>query len=93
MKVHGLKCDNPSCDYKDDSIERSEYPRYIDYPCPKCGCSLLTIEDYKALVELEKLDNNPIIKFISWIKRDLGCKVEFHGNGFENMEVTINTKE
>ena len=55
FSVSGLKCDNPNCDYRDDSIQYEEYPKYIGYPCPKCGAVLLTKEDYKLCKTLERI--------------------------------------
>ena len=42
----GLKCDNPNCDWEDDSIKNEDYINYINTPCPKCGENVLTQEDY-----------------------------------------------
>lgn len=59
--IHGLKCDNPKCDYNDATIKFEDYPKYIEYPCPKCGCSLLTQADFDTtmqLVHMSELDNN-----------------------------------
>ena len=49
-KTEGLKCDNPKCDWIDDTIiaDRS----HIDMPCPKCGESVLTKEDYEMFETL-----------------------------------------
>ena len=46
IDIRGIKCDNSSCDYTDMSVDVSEYPKWIDKPCPKCGENLLTQEDY-----------------------------------------------
>lgn len=50
--VKGLKCDNPDCDYADMDIKVEDYLDYIDYPCPKCGESLLTQEAYDKVQQL-----------------------------------------
>lgn len=47
----GLQCDNPKCDYKEDT-PHEEYPNCINKPCPKCGENLLTQEDYDAWVAI-----------------------------------------
>lgn len=39
-RIGGLKCDNPECDYKDDTIDVVDYEQHIDKPCPDCGESL-----------------------------------------------------
>ena len=41
----GLKCDNPKCDWKDESIKLDDYDDWLDKPCPKCGEVVLTHED------------------------------------------------
>lgn len=52
LNIYGLSCDNPTCDYVDESIKVEEYKDYIGYPCPKCNESLLTQEDYDAVQKL-----------------------------------------
>lgn len=47
--IGGLKCDTPTCNYRDDSINVGEYESYINAPCPKCGASLLTPEDFATV--------------------------------------------
>jgi predicted RNA-binding Zn-ribbon protein involved in translation (DUF1610 family) len=51
----GLKCDNPECDYVNMEIPRSEYEKWINKPCPKCGENLLTEDDYMKSQFLESL--------------------------------------
>lgn len=43
--MHFLKCDAPGCDHRQDVDDFSE--DMIGLPCPKCGASLLTREDYE----------------------------------------------
>ncbi len=57
LNVGGLKCDNIKCDYVDMSIPREKYIDYIDFPCPKCGESLLTREDYVNVLIMEDAVN------------------------------------
>lgn len=47
--IKGLKCDTPKCGYSDMEIDNKDYEKYIGAPCPKCGNSLLTQEDYDAV--------------------------------------------
>jgi len=42
----GLKCDAPGCSHREDVLEITE--ALIGKPCPKCGASLLTKEDFVA---------------------------------------------
>ena len=52
--IRGLKCDNKKCDYQDMSIQYEDYEDYVNVGCPKCGESLLTEKDYKAVKTLVK---------------------------------------
>lgn len=47
LKESGLQCDNSNCDWKDMTIPHTDYKKYIDHPCPNCGESILTEEDFK----------------------------------------------
>ena len=61
--IGGIKCDNPSCDYMDHSVELKDYSNWLNKPCPKCGSNLLTQADYdnvKAIVELAEIMNKSI---------------------------------
>lgn len=49
IRVKGVKCDNSSCNYKDDTYVAeggSEIYHYLKYytgrPCPECGENLMT---------------------------------------------------
>ena len=94
----GLKCDNPTCDWVDDSIKEEDYESYIDSPCPKCGENVLTREDYQnslflsSLVdfvnnlseeEIEALTANVDLEKVS---KDLGIDV----NEQDTLKVTFN---
>ena len=52
IKESGLVCDNPKCDWKDETINYDSYKEWIDKPCPKCGENLLTKDDYKRAEEV-----------------------------------------
>jgi len=47
-KIKGIKCDNPDCDFVDDSVTWDDYDKtvseWLNRPCPKCGTNLLTQE-------------------------------------------------
>lgn len=45
-----LTCDAPGCDHQEDMSALTE--DLIGRPCPKCGASLLTREDYEAGIRL-----------------------------------------
>jgi hypothetical protein len=68
FKISGLKCD--FCTYRDDEVQFSEYEASIGRPCPHCGHSLLTREDYdlcvkqyKLIARLEKIGN--VLKWLN----------------------------
>jgi hypothetical protein len=65
VEIKGIKCDKPSCDYRDDSVTTSQYKEYIDKPCPKCGSNLLTYADYKTSMILLMIFDNPITRLIN----------------------------
>jgi hypothetical protein len=46
IKQTGIKCDNETCDYSDDSVKSVDYTQWIDKACPKCGDNLLTQEAF-----------------------------------------------
>lgn len=48
-QIGGLKCDTATCDYRDDQITVDQYESYVNAPCPKCGASLLTPEDFAVV--------------------------------------------
>ena len=48
----GIKCDNPDCDFKDDTVSIENYKDWLNKPCPKCGQNLLTKEDYNTVQQL-----------------------------------------
>lgn len=52
IKAGGLKCDNPKCDWWDDTISTETYSQWINKPCPKCGDNLLTLEDFQRAEQL-----------------------------------------
>lgn len=93
----GIKCDNSVCTYEDMSVKREDYLTWLNKPCPKCGDNLLTQKDYDALIKLEKIMNNPIMKvfgFIDtifqkvffWVKP---VEVEYKMNGTGKIKVEV----
>jgi hypothetical protein len=81
LEIHGLKCDTPTCDWRDDTIAFEDYEKYINHPCPKCGASVLTSEDYHlALTLLETFEKfkEQISDFESFSAGEENLKVKVH---------------
>lgn len=57
FNISGLKCDNPNCDYCNLDISFEQYEQFVNYPCPKCGESLLTPQAYKMCLALKSMGN------------------------------------
>jgi len=49
LEISGIKCDNPECDYKDETAKFEDWPLWLNKPCPKCGANLLTEEDMTTI--------------------------------------------
>lgn len=87
MKIHGIKCDNPSCSYEDDSVTFDKYESFVNYPCPLCGDNLLTEQDFKTVKLLRLIFNNPVMRFINWFfglfskKEPETIEIEMNGTG------------
>jgi hypothetical protein len=64
VRIGGIRCDNTNCDYLNEAVPLSEYPKWINKPCPKCGENLLTEKDFKDTLRIYKVFNNPIVKFL-----------------------------
>jgi len=43
-KSGGIQCD--SCDWNDPNVPTTEYSKWVNKPCEKCGANLLTQEDF-----------------------------------------------
>ena len=84
--MKGLRCDNPNCDYEDLSIERKDYEKYLSIPCPLCGSTLLTKEDYQVILDLEKLENNFFYKMKSFFCKE-NYSIELNGTGYIGAKV------
>lgn len=48
VDIYGIKCDNPNCGWRDDTVA-FDPEWWLEMPCPKCGASLFTVQDYKAM--------------------------------------------
>ena len=98
LSIKGIKCDTHHCNYRDDDVTFENYKDWLNKPCPVCGRSLLTPEDYMATLELARTYYK-IMLFISkhkYLGKILSkilqgktkTKIEFHGEGFKNVTVS-----
>ena len=89
VSMNGLKCDSPGCSYHDRSILFDDYEKYIDAPCPECGASLLTREDYDKTVALVKT-----LRFVTKVTGKISAVTSavsgfFGGGGHESIPVMV----
>lgn len=90
VNIGGLKCDNPDCNYRDDSIKLEQYEDYINEPCPVCGSPLLTQEDYDQVQNILSL-----VAFVNTLppipegEEEGKSKVSFEFNGTGKVRVSV----
>lgn len=48
-EIGGIKCDTTGCAYEDMSVTVSQYPQWVNRPCPLCGGNLLTEADFNTV--------------------------------------------
>ena len=86
FNIKGIKCDNPDCDFRDETVKFEDYPLWLNRPCPKCGWNLLTQADLdatKALIKLVNIINWITKPFMFTLKKTKRIKVfaEMNGTG------------
>lgn len=71
MKIVGITCDNPDCNYSDMSVPFEDYAQWINHKCPCCDWNLLTKEDYNKCIQLKKIVNifNKILNPVNFLLR------------------------
>lgn len=94
IKIGGLKCDNPKCDYTNMDIKAEDYEKWVEAKCPKCGEILLTKKDYNntrflfGIVDLAKKiypkrkKNNE-----KGTEKEAAMTVEMNGSGNMNIHI------
>ena len=63
INIGGIKCDNKECDFTEMSVLFEDYDKWLNKPCPKCGCNLLTQQDFdttKTLMDITRMINEVI---------------------------------
>lgn len=91
MKNGGIKCDNPYCNFRDDSAKVEDCKQWLNKPCPKCGQNLLTEKDYLntlLLIGMTKIINN-IFPEVDDDEKISTMAVEMNGTG----EIKFDTKK
>lgn len=90
LSIQGIKCDNTNCDYEDNNT-KFEPDRYLNQPCPKCGESLLTPEDYKLAKDMFSLEMslNELFGDMSQHKGKsiVSTELKMNGTGIQGLEV------
>lgn len=82
--IKGIKCDNPDCNFRNDTVDFRNYRDWLNKPCPKCGSNLLTQKDLNAVKFLIKIINiingitKPFIKSDGNVGKIIG---EMNGTG------------
>ena len=79
VKVRGVKCDAPCCDYTNDKVTLDDYSSYVNKPCPKCGANLLTESDMTTINNLLKVE-----KALGWIRLPAlskSCQIDIKMDG------------
>jgi len=68
-----LKCDTEDCPWNINVIREDLY-LWRNCLCPICGGNVLTDKDWAAMLSLNSVMGNPIIRSIEWIGEKLGFK-------------------
>lgn len=79
----GLQCDNPSCDWTDETVKVENYKQWLNAPCPKCGENVLTQEDFDTVLKvmemvdlINALPQEGFEEFTEWSKSIRGKDTE-----------------
>ncbi len=85
----GLMCDNPNCDWRDETIKDCDYPNWLNQRCPKCDEIVLTQEDNDRYFEFKQFLN--LIKDIEIPDNDLPTqKYEITTSFHKALNIEIN---
>ena len=84
LNIKGIKCDNPDCDFRDDTVQSQNYKSWLNKPCPQCGANLLTEADLKVVKRMIGITNltNCILKPFTKPNKDAKrMAMEVNGTG------------
>lgn len=93
VSIGGIKCDNPNCNYADQSVEFKDYPNWVNKPCPICGENLLTEQDFKTCNFIYNLAQklNRILPKVSDEDETKKAKAIMHFDGSGKVDIDIDT--
>jgi hypothetical protein len=86
LNIKGIKCDNPECNFRDDSALYKEYSNWLNKPCPRCGTNLLTETDLRTIKIMVLAANilnwvlKPFLKPCPYARK-VRVKCEMNGTG------------
>lgn len=84
----GIVCDNPNCDWHDDSVNSDDYKNWIGATCPECSSIVFTEDDYN-----ESLRMNVMVELINSMtpeEMDTIAKMsDLHGKDFKEQLKSI----
>lgn len=89
LNIHGIKCDNPHCDYNDMTVRVENYDKWLNKPCPKCGENLLTEKDYESVKMIMSLTENINNIFPKCKEEEQIYKASIDMDGSGKMEMKI----
>lgn len=84
----GIVCDNPNCDWRDNSVNSSDYKNWIGATCPKCSSIVFTESDYNESVKIMamvELINSMTIEEMETIAK----MSDLHGKDFKEQLKSI----
>lgn len=84
LNISGIKCDNLSCSYIDESVQMEDYDKWVNKPCPKCGANLLTEADYELVqkvVQATNIVNGCIPEGTKYSENPVVIEFEMNGSG------------
>lgn len=83
LQILGIKCDNKSCDYKNENVRYGEFEEWLNKPCPKCGETLLTEADLNSMKSLIKITAflNKVLPKPKENEKKVTMDVEMNGTG------------
>jgi|SaaInlStandDraft_4_1057021.scaffolds.fasta_scaffold107247_3 hypothetical protein len=89
IKISGIKCDNPSCDYTNEEVALDEYENWLNKPCPCCGENLLTEDDFntvKLMVAMVQIANEAPQAANNIDEPMIEAKISMDGSGSINVD-------